>query len=359
MGQHIHLVKFDVTSSDGAGNGFNYEDGTFAPDEVIERINAIRRRTAARPSTDTRNDVHCPVQGAPVLRHARRADHRAALVRRRHAQQQRQDRTLAPSSRTTTSAPRRTSRPASTPASSTSRRFDWKHNERRQTLGVAAASTAARRRGRPSSSRRTLRQLPRVPARVRRLPARLQGGRRHHGARQSVPRPGARHQSAGEGRGRPALQRQKAPSVPGGVPLPCPEAVSAADPGTMVGQLPQRAGRAARAQDPAPTRRLRATRATSRTSTVRLTTRADARLNTQPTFYPALTGGLRGRSVHAAAARLRGDKVQIRILVGAHEEGHNFSVHGIKWLYERPIRIRATAIPDDGHLRALRVRVPA
>jgi hypothetical protein len=27
LGQHIHLVKFDVTSSDGAGNGFNYEDG--------------------------------------------------------------------------------------------------------------------------------------------------------------------------------------------------------------------------------------------------------------------------------------------------------------------------------------------
>ena len=41
IGQHIHLVKFDVTSSDGAGNGFNYEDGTFSPDEVIERIKAI------------------------------------------------------------------------------------------------------------------------------------------------------------------------------------------------------------------------------------------------------------------------------------------------------------------------------
>ncbi|WP_233718835.1 hypothetical protein [Jiella avicenniae] len=38
IGQHIHLVKFDVTSSDGSGNGFNYEDGTFAPDEVASRI---------------------------------------------------------------------------------------------------------------------------------------------------------------------------------------------------------------------------------------------------------------------------------------------------------------------------------
>lgn len=41
IGQHIHLVKFDVTSSDGAANGFNYEDGTFAPDLVQERIEAI------------------------------------------------------------------------------------------------------------------------------------------------------------------------------------------------------------------------------------------------------------------------------------------------------------------------------
>ncbi len=40
IGQHIHLVKFDVTASDGAANGFNYEDGSFAGEEVEERINA-------------------------------------------------------------------------------------------------------------------------------------------------------------------------------------------------------------------------------------------------------------------------------------------------------------------------------
>src|SRR5271165_1042774 len=43
IGQHIHLVKFDVTSSDGAANGFNYEDGVFSPDEVRARIFAITR----------------------------------------------------------------------------------------------------------------------------------------------------------------------------------------------------------------------------------------------------------------------------------------------------------------------------
>ncbi|HKY28626.1 MAG TPA: hypothetical protein VJM12_11870 [Pyrinomonadaceae bacterium] len=43
LGQHIHLVKFDVTSSDGAGNGFNYEDGTFSPQEVQDTIRAINK----------------------------------------------------------------------------------------------------------------------------------------------------------------------------------------------------------------------------------------------------------------------------------------------------------------------------
>jgi hypothetical protein len=43
IGQHIHLVKFDVTSSDGAANGFNYEDGTFSPGEVQEIITATTK----------------------------------------------------------------------------------------------------------------------------------------------------------------------------------------------------------------------------------------------------------------------------------------------------------------------------
>jgi hypothetical protein len=41
IGEHIHLVKFDVTASDGASNGFNYESGTFSPEEVQERIYGI------------------------------------------------------------------------------------------------------------------------------------------------------------------------------------------------------------------------------------------------------------------------------------------------------------------------------
>ncbi len=53
IGQHIHLVKFDVTSSDGSGNGFNYEDGTLAPGEIAARICAAKNTsTAAKITTD-------------------------------------------------------------------------------------------------------------------------------------------------------------------------------------------------------------------------------------------------------------------------------------------------------------------
>ena len=46
LGQHIHLVKFDVIASDGATDGFNYEDATFSPDEVRERIIALNNNEA-------------------------------------------------------------------------------------------------------------------------------------------------------------------------------------------------------------------------------------------------------------------------------------------------------------------------
>ncbi len=49
IGQHIHLVKFDVTSSDGSANGWNYEDATFSPDEVRERIVAHNRTLKNEP----------------------------------------------------------------------------------------------------------------------------------------------------------------------------------------------------------------------------------------------------------------------------------------------------------------------
>ncbi|WP_434113617.1 hypothetical protein [Methylocaldum sp. GT1TLB] len=42
IGQHIHLVKFDVLAADGSGNGFNYEDGTLAWEAIKELSEASR-----------------------------------------------------------------------------------------------------------------------------------------------------------------------------------------------------------------------------------------------------------------------------------------------------------------------------
>jgi len=41
IGQHIHLPKWDLTTTDGAANGWNYEDGTLSYGAVRERIEAI------------------------------------------------------------------------------------------------------------------------------------------------------------------------------------------------------------------------------------------------------------------------------------------------------------------------------
>jgi len=64
IGQHIHLVKFDVMTADGSANGWNYEDGTFAPDEVAARICAAWKR-----KSDSVNPTRCP--GELALRAAK------------------------------------------------------------------------------------------------------------------------------------------------------------------------------------------------------------------------------------------------------------------------------------------------
>jgi len=46
IGQHIHLPKWDLTTTDGAANGWNYEDGTLSPGAVRERIEAINAYNA-------------------------------------------------------------------------------------------------------------------------------------------------------------------------------------------------------------------------------------------------------------------------------------------------------------------------
>ncbi|WP_236580289.1 hypothetical protein [Rubrivivax sp. A210] len=41
IGQHIHLPKWDLSTTDGSANGWNYEDGTHSAGTIRERIEAI------------------------------------------------------------------------------------------------------------------------------------------------------------------------------------------------------------------------------------------------------------------------------------------------------------------------------
>jgi hypothetical protein len=64
IGQHIHLPKWDLTTTDGAANGWNYEDGTIAASVIRERIHAIRAFNACvgADSGDPRDGTGaCPV----------------------------------------------------------------------------------------------------------------------------------------------------------------------------------------------------------------------------------------------------------------------------------------------------------
>ena len=121
---------------------------------------------------------------------------------------------------------------------------------------------------------------------------------------------------------------------PGNVPAPCPEAVSAADPGTMSVNY---------RNEPVPFRvrnpgtNTQASGAAGDLSKVYKSniTRADPDFNVQPTFYPALTQGVQPGDPFTPLLRAyENDKVQIRILVGAHEETHNMTINGHKWLHQ-------------------------
>ena len=70
VGQHIHLVKFDVTAADGSGNGWNYEDAAFSYGEVVERIEAVNKFNDLNPSVPVLDEYGDPVldeYGDPVF----------------------------------------------------------------------------------------------------------------------------------------------------------------------------------------------------------------------------------------------------------------------------------------------------
>ena len=334
MGQHIHLVKFDVTSSDGAGNGWNYEDGTFSPDEVIERINAINAggglqafNSTTKSTLTAKPHPFFGTVGAQTTVQRWFADPTLNLVGK--------DRTLGTVFTHDHFGPSTHQQNGlyaglvTEPEGST-----WKHNETGTTLGgrfdggPTTWQAVIQTQNTADSYREFLLEFADYT-----LAYKAGGG--VNGAGQAAPDPANAINPPVRDEAALPINIQKADQCPGGVPLPCPEAVSAADPGTMVVNY-RNEPVALRAQDPA-TNTQAAGDAGDLSNVYRSdVTRANAALNSQPNFYPNLTGGLQGGDPFTPLLRAyEADKVQVRVLVGAHEEGHNFSIHGQKWLYER------------------------
>lgn len=67
IGQHIHLPKWDLPSADGSTNGWNYEDGTFAPGMVRSRIKAINAWNAAATARGERPVPRLDGSSSPLV----------------------------------------------------------------------------------------------------------------------------------------------------------------------------------------------------------------------------------------------------------------------------------------------------
>jgi len=403
LGQHIHLVKFDVQASDGAANGWNYEDGSFSPDEVRERIRAIRRHNGCAGNEwqggDPRDGTFvCPVLephpffgAGPITPRTPGGAFLGAqtTVQRWYADDvlnlQNEDRTLrtvfthdhfGPSTHQQAGLyaglvvePKGSSWRDPETGGIFGNRFDGGPTSWRADILTASVSESYREfmleyadfqlayeagshdlplgEGRgptfPNEWACTGPTLSASAICAGQQPGDGAGvgvaGRGFDNRRASI-NPPAKIEV-----GLPLLL-EKAPACPGGVRPPCPEAVSADEPGTMVVNY-RNEPVAMRVRDPAEVNCLfpvfpgqngcqtagpggdLALAFSSRVS------RADPRFNVQPGFYPPLTPRVRPRDPFTPLMQaFEGDRVQIRLLVGAHEEGHNTMVNGLKWLFE-------------------------
>jgi len=383
MGQHIHLVKFDVSSSDGGTNGWNYEDGTFSPQEVTERIHAInvgggllgldgvsRGALTARAHPFFKN-----VAEVTGNRWGNLALGAQTTIQRWYADnvvdRNKKDRTL------------RTVYTHDHYAPSTQQQAGyyaglvvepqgsvWRDNQTGDKLGPnvlngSDASTLAttvngpRQDGGPTSWQAAIdmtaaADATRVNDSYREFMVEFgdmtmayQAG---HGD-QMVPvmdevtnvtldgfsdlagvvNPPVRNEQ-------PHELLVKAPLCPGGVQRPCPEAISADDAGLMIYNY-RSEPIALRVADKDPLQG-QPSQASGTAGDLSHAFRSDVvrkipALNTQPGFYPPLTPGKLPGDPYTPLLRVfEGDKVQIRQLVGAQEEGHNFNMNGMRWLFD-------------------------
>ncbi|HEY9421848.1 MAG TPA: copper oxidase [Thermoanaerobaculia bacterium] len=340
LGQHIHLVKFDVSSSDGAANGFNYEDGSFSPGEVVERIDAIRAFNGCSAGDARNGTFTCPVAkphpffgAGPDKDGDGRGDWIGAqtTIQRWFADQTKDN---AGNDRTVRTCFTHDHFGPSThqqaglyaglviePKGST-----WVHNETGAPLG-------GRHDGGPTSWQAVI-DPPNEPSYREFL---LEFGDfqlAYEGDSNFFPDPpNAINPPGQEEVGLPDLLRRPQTCPESNAPPPCPELVSADDPGTMSVNY-RSEPLALRVRDPQ-TNSQAAGLPGDLSFAFSSIARSDPSLNGQPGFYRPLTNDVGPYDPFTPMMRAyENDRVQVRIAVGAHEEGHNFSIHGVKWLAE-------------------------
>lgn len=357
IGQHIHLVKFDVTSSDGSGNGFNYEDGTLSPDEVRDLINAINQKggivpPGGGPRRLLRAEVHPFFGGKPEWVGAQTTVQRWFVDDTLN--QQGVDRTLQTVFTHDHFGPSTHQQIGLYAGLIIEKRgSSWRNDETGVPLGNSPGHECPPGSplgcdGFPTSWRAIIRP-PNVAETFREFlfefadfhQAYYAGGGVDNAGQPMPDHRNAINPPAKEDQPLPINlakipEDEECPNTPGSRP-PCPEAIAAADPGSMTLNY-RNEPVPVRIWDPA-LKQQAAGLAGDLSHVFRSgVTRKDPLLNLAPNqwqFVKPLSGGvLTGDPATPLLRAYQKDNIRIRTLVGAHEEGHNFSINGNRWFFE-------------------------
>ncbi len=354
IGQHIHLPKWDLVAADGAANGWNYEDGALGADSVRKRIAAINRYNlensidapllTAKPHPFFGTGPGGKYLGARTMTQRWFVDplHNALGVDRGLGVTFTHDH-FGPSTHQQVGL---YATLLVNPAGST-----WKHNETGEMFYTRAD-------GGPTSWQAIILAGDitgdGVDDSFREFYLEAQDFAHAYNSNvyagvdeNGVPKPPTTETF------RYALNpsyRQSAPfpdavriaaTCPGGVPRPCPEAVSRDDIGTfLVNYRNEPVGYRVYDPDKIGPDGKKGSQADGLAGDLAfaLQTRTDRRitaLNTRLGFtpYPALTGDVRNGDPFTPILRMNaGDAVRVKIQAGAHEHEHTAVIHGVKWL---------------------------
>jgi len=341
LGQHIHLVKFDVTSSDGGANGFNYEDGTLSPEEVTHLIGAINlngglfacKGCKAQKVLASKPHPFFGIDGAQTTVQRWYVDD---VVNTYNA-----DRTLRTVFTHDHFGPSTHQQVGLYAGLVTEKEGSlWYHNETGAQLGFDQFGNPARHDGGPTSWQAVIEG----PETFREFMLEF-GDFQHAYTKDNLSYPDPKTAVNPPGREKQWTQLATKPWIyekpflvhqcPDGAVPPCPEAVSADDPGTKVLNY-RNEPIALRVKDPSTNAQSSLFPAGDLSWAFASISRHDPALNVAEPNYPTpLTADVQGTDPYTPMMRAyEDDTVKVRVLVGAHEGEHNFSMHGIRWLFE-------------------------